>query len=77
MKKITVLAACLLLSTASFAGSKSKCKKKYTEVSCSKIEDAKREHFCWKGKLSEKKKTKICTTEKKKRKHKKMVKKRS
>lgn len=77
MKKMTILTTCLLLSAASYAGPKSNCKKKYTKVSCSKIEGAKRTHFCWKGKLSEENKAKICTTEKKKRRLKKVVKNKS
>jgi hypothetical protein len=68
------LALSLLASSAAFAGPKSKCKKKYTEVSCAEVEGAKREYFCWKGKLADEKRDKICKSEKKKRKHKKSTK---
>lgn len=67
MKKITVVALCFLISSISFAGTKTNCKKKYREVSCSEVESAKRESFCWKGKLPEAKKVKICTSEKRKK----------
>ncbi len=75
MPKAVILALCLLISSASFAGTRSKCKKKYTKVSCAEVEGAKRQQFCWKGKLADEKKEKICKTKKKKRKAKKITKK--
>jgi hypothetical protein len=77
MKKVVVLVACFLLSVASYAGTSSKCKKNYVKVSCSGIEKAKVNSFCWKGKLTEKKKIKICSAKKKIRKNKRMTKNKS
>ena len=75
MKKVVILVLCLGISTVAFGAGKSKCKKKYTEVSCAEVEGAKRKSFCWKGKVSDEKKSKICMKEKKKRKYKKTSKK--
>jgi hypothetical protein len=68
MNKILLLAISLLLSTASFSAEKEyKCRKKYSKISCSEIKDAKRESFCWKGKITDKKKDKICKKAKNKK----------
>lgn len=75
MKKMAALALCLLMSGATFAGGKHKCKKKHTQVSCADIEGAKREYFCAKGKVSAEKTAKRCKTEMKKGKAKKIAKK--
>jgi len=75
MKRTIILLLCLGISSFAFGANKSKCKKNYKEVSCMEIEGAKRKSFCWKGKLADKKKDKICKSEKKKRKYKKSAKK--
>lgn len=70
--KMTMLILCLLFSVSAFA--EMKCKAKFSSISCSGIEGAKRDAFCWKGNLKENKKMKICKTEKKKKHIKKAVK---
>ena len=75
MIKTLFLALALLISSISFAGPKLNGKKKATKVSCSEVKGAKKDHFLWRGKISEKKKNKICKSAKKKRKNKKNTKK--
>ena len=70
MKAIAIVVMCLMLSVSVMAEAKKmKCDKKgYASVSCDGIAEAKRSEFCWKGKISDKKKEKICKTEKKEKK---------
>lgn len=64
MSKATLLTFCLLMSSLAFAGPKGNCSKKQTEVSCNGVKGAKRDSFCWKGKVADAKKIKICKTKK-------------
>ena len=76
MKKITILALCLTISYAPLASAKNKCGKKY-EIFCKEVKGAKKDSFCWRSKLTDKKRIeKICKTSKK-RAAKKRTKKRS
>ncbi len=70
MNKLII--ASVLFSGLTFAAhAKNECGKKHTSISCEGIEGAKRESFCWKGKLSDKRKVKICSKAKKNKKAKK------
>ena len=68
MKK-TLFITCSLLffifSTATHA--KGNCSKGQKKISCSKIKSSKRSSFCWKGKISTKKKASICRAKNKKK----------
>ena len=78
MKKLTMITLLSLLAftAASETGVKTrkKSKKHRTEISCSKVDGAKRQGFFWKkrlSKLTDKRKAQICRSTPKKRKHKK------
>jgi hypothetical protein len=77
MKVFIAICMTVLMTQSVFAKTKSRCRKNYTKISCEKIEGAKRQHFCWKGTPEEKKKMKICTSERKSRKAKKVIKSKS
>lgn len=63
----TVLAIILILGFMPTAFSKQRsCKGEYQKVSCKAVKTAKRNGFCWKGKISEDKIEKICSKERKK-----------
>ena len=67
MSKVLMTVFALVISSGIYAGTKNSCGK-YTKISCSEIENAKRESFCWKkGQPSIEKKSKICKTEKRKK----------
>jgi len=70
MKKMSLILITLLMSTVVNAKTVKTCKKSLKYISCEKVEKSQRDGFCWKGKLAETKKEKICTS-KPKRKHKK------
>lgn len=74
---IVVLALVFTISAEAKMKAAKGCKKGYSKISCEEVEDAKRAFFCLKdGKeFNEEKKTKICKTERKKRKMKKNAKK--
>lgn len=72
MSKLLVSVLVMGLSLSTFAAEKKPCGK-YKAISCSKVDGAKRSHFCWKkGNLSAERKAKICTTEKRKKRAKKL-----
>ncbi len=72
MKKIALISGLLFLGTA-FSGEKQVCKKGHQSVSCKDVKGKKRDMFCWKGKVSEKKKAKLCKSEKRHKKKSKKV----
>ena len=73
MSKVLMTVFALVLSSGIYAGTKGSCGK-YTKISCSEIENAKRDSFCWKkGQPSIEKKTKICKTEKRRKRVKKSL----
>lgn len=71
MNKVIILLVCLGISTSVWSDGKTKCKKNYQEVSCSEVEGAKREYFCAKGSVKEKKIIKACKAQSRKKKAKK------
>lgn len=60
MKKLAVLALCIVTSFSTMSAPAASCKKNYKRVSCSKVKNAKRSGFCWKGNISSKKTERIC-----------------
>lgn len=67
MSKFLIIVLALGVSSGVMAETKKVCGK-YTAISCSDVDGAKRSHFCWKkGEPSAEKKNRICMKERRKK----------
>lgn len=64
MKKFLILICLALFPAAGYSQGKKSCRDGFEQVSCSEVKGAKRKNFCWKGKLTEEKKSKFCKSSK-------------
>jgi hypothetical protein len=68
MFKILLILLCIFSTITSFSATKKrKCKKNYSRISCTDLKEAKRNSFCFKGKITDSKRLKICKKTPKKR----------
>ena len=67
MKKLIVMTLVFSIFSNIHASEKQNCRSGYTEVSCKNVKEAKRDYFCTKKEVSEKRKLKLCSKAKKRK----------